>query len=128
MLLGQNHTPLHRLRMRKCLLLILDQTLQTDYLTFLNGFFGSQVRNMFKTFLIMSPWNKKLISYVIFYFCKHHHNSVSVLQIIDQPCDVTNCHHLTRGIAGPNFNFIPCFELKMYAQRANLCFSKSLKK
>ena len=69
MLLGQNHTPLHRLHMRKCLLLILDQTLQTDYLTFLNGFFGSQVRNMFKTFLIMSPWNKKLISYVIFYFC-----------------------------------------------------------
>ena len=61
-LLGQNHTPLHRLRMRICLLLKLDQTLQTDYLTFLNGFFGSQVRNMFKTFLIMSPWNKKLIS------------------------------------------------------------------
>ena len=57
-----------------------------------------------------------------------HHNSASVLQITDQSRDVTNWHHLTRGIARSNFNFNPCIELEMYAQRANICFPKTLKK
>ena len=82
----------------------------------------------FKTVLIMSSWQKKLISYVIFYFCYYHHKSVSGLQITDQSCEITSCHHFTRGIAGPNFKFIPSLELEVYAQRANLCFSKALKK
>ena len=33
-----------------------------------------------------------------------------------------------RDIAGPNFNFIPSLELEAYAQRANPCFSETLKK
>ena len=68
-----------------------------------------------------------MIRYVIFYFYKHH-KGTSGLQITDQSCDVTNCHHATRGIAGPNFNFIPYLELEVYTQRTNLCFSKTLKK
>ena len=42
--------------------------------------------------------------------------------------NITNCYHWTRGMAGPNFNFIPCLELDVYAQRTNLCFYKTLKK
>ena len=35
---------------------------------------------------------------------------------------------IARSFAGPNFIFIPCLELDTYVQRANLCFSKTLKK
>ena len=38
-LLGQNDTPLYRLRLRQCL--ILKEILRTNYLTFWNNFFGS---------------------------------------------------------------------------------------
>ena len=58
----------------------------------------------FKTVLIMSSWQKKLISYIIFCFCQHNHKSAFGLQITDQSRDITSRHHLTRGIAGPNFN------------------------
>ena len=50
------------------------------------------------------------------------------MQITDHSCDITNCHNLTRDIADPNFNFILCLEFEVYAQRANLCFFKTLKK
>ena len=52
----------------------------------------------------------------------------SGLQITDQSRDITNRCHLTRGITGPNLNLIPCLKLDVYAQRANLCFSKTLEK
>ena len=41
---------------------------------------------------------------------------------------ILNCHQLTRDIAGANFNFIPCLELEVYAQKTNLCFSRTWKK
>ena len=62
----------------------------------------------------MSSWQKKLTRHAIFYFYEQH-KSASGLQITDQFRDVTNSHHLTRGIADPNFNFIPCLELEVYA-------------
>ena len=34
-----------------------------------------RLETCFKTWLFKSPLQKKLISYVIFYFCYHHHNS-----------------------------------------------------
>ena len=58
-----------------------------------------------------------------FLFLLKGHKSTSGLQITDHSCDITNCKYLTRGIAGLNFNFIPCIELEVYTQRANLCLT-----
>ena len=57
----------------------------------------------------------------------------SVLQITGQSRDVTNCHHLARGITRPNFDFISCLELlkeliyaspKLWKKIANLSLSQ----
>ena len=68
----------------------------------------------FKTFLILSSWQKKLKRYAISYFYEQN-KSASGLQITAQFRDITNSHHLARGIADPNFNFIPCLEPEVYA-------------
>ena len=87
-----------------------------------------RLETYFKTFLIMPPREKKLISYVMFHFCEHHHKSASSLQFTYHLRYITNCYHGTREIACPNFNIIPCLELEVYTQRTNLCFYKTLKK